>query len=242
MITITNSVSLPSNPKDIKRWGGGGGGGRRNLIVRYGSCVSCVCVGGGGRGGTRRNISNSVVALRACLSQTDIVKPWRRTWTTRCPPECETFKLLSVQSVCSLSVQSVCCFVCKVCFLFVQSVSSFVCTVCFSLCSLFPLFCTVCFLLVQLFPLCTVVFLFVCTVCFALSVQSISLCLCSLFPSLPQWRCGTNNDHIYTLSAALHATLFSKFLSFLTLSLRNKRCGRLLRQSVRSKSKFGKRP
>ena len=108
--------------------------------------------------------------------------------------------LLFVCAVCLLFVCAVCfLFACAVCFLFGQSVS--LCAVCF----LFV--CTVCFLFVQFvsslynrFPLCTV--------CFALSVQSVSFCLCSLFPSLPQWWCGTNNGHIYTLSAALHATLF----------------------------------
>ena len=84
---------------------------------------------GGGGEGTGRDISNSVVALRAC-----IVKPWRRT-CDRCP----------------LNMKLSCC-----------------------LCSLYSLF---------------------------------PLCLCSLFPPLPQWRCGKNNDHIYTLSASLHATL-----------------------------------
>ena len=69
---------LPSNPKDNKGRGGG------TLIVRYASCV-CGGGGGGGGGGTRRNISNSVVALRAYLIQIDIVKPWRRT-CDRCPP------------------------------------------------------------------------------------------------------------------------------------------------------------
>ena len=99
-----------------------------------------------------------------------------------------------MQPVSSLSVQSVS-------FLSVQSVSS----------------------LIVLFPLCAACFLFVQSVSSlpvqsvsSLSVQSVSsltvlfpLCVCNLFPSLPQWRCGTNNGHIYTLSASLHAT-FSK--------------------------------
>ena len=78
-----------------------------------------------------------------------------------------------------------------------------------------------------------------------LSVQSVSsclhslfpLCLCSLFPSLPQWRCGTNNA---TSTHCLRHCMqrFPKFRLFLTLSLRIKRCGRHLRQSVRNKSKL----
>ena len=154
--------------------------------------------------------------------------------------KCETVKLLSVQSVCSLSVQSVYS-------LSVQSVSSLPVQSVSSLDSLFLFVQSVSSLSVQsvsslcsLFPLCTIVFLF---------VQSVSLCLCNLF----RFVCAVcfllchNGDAEQTTATSTHCLRhcmqrFSKFLSFLTLSLRNKRCGRLLRQSVRNKSKFGKRP
>ena len=132
--------------------------------------------------------------------------------------ECETFKLLSVQSVCSLSVQSVCS-------LSVKSVSS--------LCSLFPLCLYSLFLFVQsvssflysLFPLCAVCFLFAQSFS-SLSVQSVSLCLCSLF----RFVCAVcfllchNGDAGQTTATSTHCLRhcmqrFPNFLLFLTLSL-----------------------
>ena len=83
-------MSLPSTPGTL-RGGGGGGGGEGNLIALYGSCVWRMGAGGG----TGWNISNSVVALRACF-----VKPWRCT-CDRCPLKMKLM-LLSVQSVSSL--------------------------------------------------------------------------------------------------------------------------------------------
>ena len=106
-----------------------GGGGRSNSTLRK----LRVCVGGGGGGETRRNISNSVEALRACLSQIYIVKSWCRTCMRSLSSKHETVKLLSVQSVSSL------------CSLF----PIFLCSlfpIC--LCSLFPIS------LYSLFPLC----------------------------------------------------------------------------------------
>ena len=158
--------------------GRGWGGGERkfNSTLRK----LCVCGGGGGRGGgTRRNISSSVVALRACLNQTDIMKPWRRT-CDRCPPN------VKLSSCCQCSLFALCLcslFTLCLCSLFPLCLCSLfpLWTVCFSLCSLFPLclyslfpLCAVCFLFVQSFSSLYSLFRFVCAICFVLSVQSVS--------------------------------------------------------------------
>ena len=95
----------------------------------------------------------------------------------------------------------------------------------------------------------------VCTVCFlfvqpvsSLSVQSVSyLYSLFLFVCAICFLLRHNGDAEQTTATSTHCLRhcmqrFPKFLLFLTLSLRIKSCGRLLRQSVRNKSKFGKGP
>ena len=68
--------------------GGGNGGGGGDSKSNYGTESACV--------GTGRNISHSVVVLRACLTQIYIVKSWCRTCMRSLSSKRETVKLLSV--------------------------------------------------------------------------------------------------------------------------------------------------